>query len=65
MHITRNVGMILLAILLILWGLVQLVPSLGGVGIHPGDPRHRSRHLHPAGPLGSLSPGQPAGWLHQ
>lgn len=33
MRITRNIGMLLLAVFLILWGLVQLVPSLGGLGI--------------------------------
>ncbi len=29
MHITRNIGMLLLAILLIAWGLVQLIPVHG------------------------------------
>jgi len=29
----------------------------------PGDPRHRSRHLHPAGPLGTLPPGHLTGRL--
>ena len=33
MRITRNIGMLLLAVFLILWGLVQLVPSLAGVGV--------------------------------
>lgn len=33
MHFTRNIGMILLAVFLILWGLVQLIPAFGGLGI--------------------------------
>ena len=33
MHFTRNIGMILLAIFLIVWGLVQLIPALSGLGI--------------------------------
>ena len=33
MHITRNIGMILLAIFLIAWGLVALIPALGGLGL--------------------------------
>jgi hypothetical protein len=32
MHITRNIGMILLAIFLIAWGLVQLL-GINGVGV--------------------------------
>ncbi|MCX6039217.1 MAG: hypothetical protein NTW99_15300 [Chloroflexi bacterium] len=32
MHITRNIGMLLLAILLIAWGLVQLL-GLNGLGV--------------------------------
>ena len=31
MHITRNIGMLLLAILLIAWGLTQLL-GIGGIG---------------------------------
>jgi hypothetical protein len=33
MHITRNIGMILLAVLLIAWGLFQLIPALAGLSI--------------------------------
>jgi hypothetical protein len=33
MRITRNIGMLLLAIWLILTGLVVLIPALGGLGI--------------------------------
>jgi hypothetical protein len=33
MKITRNIGMLLLAILLIAWGLVQLIPALSGLGL--------------------------------
>lgn len=33
MRITRNIGMLLLAILLIAWGLFQLIPALGGLGV--------------------------------
>ena len=33
MRITRNIGMLLLAILLIAWGLFQLNPALGGLGV--------------------------------
>jgi hypothetical protein len=29
----RNIGMLLLAILLIAWGLVQLIPALGGLSL--------------------------------
>ncbi len=29
----RNIGMILLAIWLILWGLISLVPALSGLGV--------------------------------
>ncbi len=32
MHITRNIGMLLLAIFLIAWGLVQLL-GIGGLGV--------------------------------
>ena len=32
MHITRNIGMILLAIFLIAWGLVTLL-GIGGLGV--------------------------------
>jgi len=32
MHITRNIGMLLLAILLIAWGLAQLL-GIGGIGV--------------------------------
>jgi hypothetical protein len=32
MHITRNIGMILLAVFLIAWGLVQLL-GLSGLGL--------------------------------
>jgi hypothetical protein len=32
MHITRNIGMILLAVLLITWGLVTLL-GIGGLGV--------------------------------
>jgi len=32
MHFTRNIGMILLAIFLIAWGLVQLL-GIGGLGV--------------------------------
>jgi len=31
MHITRNIGMLLLAIFLIAWGLTQLL-GIGGIG---------------------------------
>jgi hypothetical protein len=30
---TKNIGMLLLAIWLIAWGLVQLVPALGGLSL--------------------------------
>ncbi|MCJ7585354.1 MAG: hypothetical protein MUO30_11390 [Anaerolineales bacterium] len=33
MKFTRNIGMLLLAAFLILWGLMQLVPALGGLGL--------------------------------
>jgi hypothetical protein len=33
MRFTHNIGFLLLGILLILWGLVQLIPALGGLGI--------------------------------
>jgi hypothetical protein len=33
MKITRNIGMLLLAIFLIAWGLVALIPALGGLGV--------------------------------
>ena len=33
MHFTRNISMILLAIFLIAWGLVMLIPALSGLGI--------------------------------
>jgi hypothetical protein len=32
MHITRNIGMILLAVFLIAWGLVTLL-GIGGLGV--------------------------------
>ena len=32
MHITRNIGFLLLAIFLIAWGLVQLL-GIGGLGV--------------------------------
>jgi len=32
MHITRNIGMLLLAIFLIAWGVVQLL-GIGGLGV--------------------------------
>ncbi len=32
MHITRNIGMLLLAIFLIAWGLAQLL-GIGGIGV--------------------------------
>jgi hypothetical protein len=30
---TKNIGMLLLAIWLIAWGLVWLIPALGGLGV--------------------------------
>jgi len=33
MRLTRNLGMLLLAIWLIAWGLVTLIPALNGLGI--------------------------------
>ena len=33
MKITRNIGMLLLAIWLIAWGLSALVPAFGGLGV--------------------------------
>ena len=33
MKITKNLGMLLLAIFLIAWGLFTLLPSLSGLGI--------------------------------
>jgi hypothetical protein len=33
MKITRNIGMLLLAIFLIAWGLIALVPALGGLSL--------------------------------
>jgi hypothetical protein len=33
MKFTRNIGMILLAIFLIAWGLFQLIPALSGLGL--------------------------------
>ena len=33
MHLIKNIGMILLAIFLIAWGLVALIPALGGLGL--------------------------------
>lgn len=32
MRFTKNIGMILLAIFLIAWGLVALIPGLSGLG---------------------------------
>jgi hypothetical protein len=32
-RVTRNVGMLLLAIWLIIWGLTALVPALSGLGV--------------------------------
>ena len=32
-RITRNIGMLLLAIWLIAWGLFQLIPALSGLGV--------------------------------
>jgi hypothetical protein len=32
-RLTRNIGMLLLAIFLIAWGLVQLIPALSGLGL--------------------------------
>jgi hypothetical protein len=29
----RNIGLILLAVFLILWGLMQIIPALGAIGI--------------------------------
>ena len=33
MKFTRNIGMLLLAIFLIAWGLVALIPALSGLGL--------------------------------
>jgi hypothetical protein len=33
MKFNRNIGMLLLAILLILWGLFQLIPAFSGLGL--------------------------------
>jgi len=33
MKFTKNLGMILLAIFLIAWGLFQLIPALSGLGL--------------------------------
>jgi hypothetical protein len=33
MRFTRNIGMLLLAIFLIAWGLIALVPTLGGLSL--------------------------------
>ncbi len=33
MRFTKNIGMLLLAIWLIAWGLSALVPALGGLGL--------------------------------
>lgn len=33
MKLTKNLGMLLLGILLIAWGLVQLIPALSGLGL--------------------------------
>lgn len=33
MRITRNIGMLLLSIWLILWGLMAFVPALSGLGL--------------------------------
>jgi hypothetical protein len=33
MKITRNLGMLLLAIFLIAWGLSQIIPALSGLGL--------------------------------
>ncbi len=33
MRITRNLGFLVLAIWLILWGLTELLPALGALGI--------------------------------
>jgi len=52
MKITKNIGMLLLAIFLIRLGLGCAYPGSEWPGPDPGDPRHRGRHLHPAGPLG-------------
>ncbi|MGD0707910.1 MAG: hypothetical protein ABSA51_05595 [Anaerolineaceae bacterium] len=32
-RLTKNIGMLLLAIFLIAWGLVQLIPALSGLGL--------------------------------
>ena len=33
MKFTKNIGMILLAVFLIAWGLVALIPALSGLGL--------------------------------
>jgi hypothetical protein len=33
MKFTKNIGMLLLAIFLIAWGLFALIPALGGLGV--------------------------------
>jgi hypothetical protein len=33
MKITRNLGMLLLAIFLIAWGLMQIIPALSALGL--------------------------------
>jgi hypothetical protein len=33
MRFTKNIGMLLLAIFLIIWGLTALIPALSGLGL--------------------------------
>ena len=49
---TKNIGMLLLAIWLILYGLIALFSlSFTGLGSNYGTARHRGWHLHITGPL--------------
>ncbi len=62
MRFTKNIGFLLLAIFLILYGLIALLSlSFAGLGVIMATPRHRGWSLHPAGPLSRLPPGHAAG----
>jgi hypothetical protein len=50
-RITRNIGMLLLGIYLILIAVIQLIPRFPSFGGRPGHPGAGGRNLHPASSL--------------
>ncbi len=57
MRFTKNIGFLLLAIFLILYGLIALLSlSFAGLGVIMGLLGHCGWSLHPAGPLSDLHP---------